>query len=94
MKNWHGARGTQPEKIVPGLVWYKKSREGGRSEKDVSRSRNAAIVYGAELLKNRYIGVKGSKPPRVSEDGEETSHVWKAWETVTRSLGKPEEWSS
>jgi hypothetical protein len=41
------------------------------------------------VLRKKYIGVKGRKPPRVSEDGEDTSHDWKAWETVTRSLGKP-----
>jgi hypothetical protein len=49
-------------------VWYKKSREDGRS---------------------------GGKPPRVSEDEEEdTSHDWKLWEMVTRSSGKPWDWSS
>jgi hypothetical protein len=38
---------------------------------------------------NRYIGVKGRKLPKELEDGEDTSHDWKSWETVTRSLGKP-----
>jgi hypothetical protein len=36
----------------------------------------------------------GGKPQRVSEnEGEDTSHDWKAWETVTRSSGKPWDWS-
>jgi hypothetical protein len=41
------------------------------------------------VLRNKYIRVKGRKPPRVLEDGKDTSHDWKAWETVKKSLGKP-----
>jgi hypothetical protein len=35
------------------------------------------------------------KPPTVSDNGaEDISHDWKVWETVTRSSGKPSDWSS
>jgi hypothetical protein len=30
LPEWHGAKGTYPEKIVPEPMWYKKSREDGR----------------------------------------------------------------
>jgi hypothetical protein len=44
--------------------------------------------------KSRENGHSGGNPPRVSEDGEDTSHDWKVRDTVTRSSGKPWDWSS
>jgi hypothetical protein len=67
-----------------------RNLEDGRSGGDVSRKRNAARAYGAEMLRSRYNWLKEGKPPTVSEDGaEDSSHDWKVWETVTSSSGKP-----
>jgi hypothetical protein len=66
-----------------------RGRTFGRRRQQEPQYSNGIRSRGVEV----HLG-KGRKIAKSTEEGGDTRHDWKAWETVTRSIGKPWERSS